>query len=117
MHLGGASGWHAARPPTRYWRKVNGSFISLMGHPANVCYSKRRYSIISLLFFVPYIILELPSNIALRKLGARYWLSAIVTLFGAVMIGMAFVTDWKQLAACRVLLGALEAGFFPAVSV
>jgi len=73
-----------------------------------------RYSIISLLFFVPYIIFELPSNILLRKVGARYWLSGIVLAFGGIMTGMAYVTDWKQLAACRILLGVFEAGFFPA---
>lgn len=72
-----------------------------------------RYSIISLLFFVPYIIFELPSNVLLRKLGARVWLSFIVFGFGVIMIGMAFVTQWWQLAICRVLLGLLEAGFFP----
>ncbi|KAF9005279.1 MFS general substrate transporter [Hymenopellis radicata] len=73
-----------------------------------------RYSIISLLFFVPYIVFELPSNIVLRKVGAKYWLSSIVTGFGAIMLGMGFVKTWQQLAVCRVLLGVLEAGFFPA---
>lgn len=89
-----------------------------------------RYSIISLLFFVPYIIFvsivtlhqvalqrlvrgrliiqELPSNMVLRKVGARNWLTLIVFGFGVVMIGMAFVTTWWQLAICRVLLGTLE---------
>lgn len=51
---------------------------------------------------------ELPSNIILRKVGARYWLSFIVLGFGAVMTGMAFVKQWWQLAICRVLLGLLE---------
>ncbi len=37
-----------------------------------------RYSIISLVFFIPYILFELPSNIILRKVGARNWLSFIV---------------------------------------
>lgn len=43
-----------------------------------------RYSIISLLFFVPYIIFELPSNIVLKKVGTRHWLSGIVVGFGVV---------------------------------
>ena len=64
---------------------------------------------------VPYIIFELPSNIVLRKVGAKYWLSFIVLAFGVIMTGMAFVKTWEQLAACRVLLGFFEAGFFPAV--
>ncbi len=36
-------------------------------------------------------------------------------LWGAVMIGMGFVKTYKQLYACRILLGLLEAGFFPSV--
>ena len=43
-----------------------------------------RYSIISLLFFVPYIIFELPSNIILKKVGTRHWLAGIVVGFGIV---------------------------------
>ncbi|KDE08198.1 hypothetical protein MVLG_01677 [Microbotryum lychnidis-dioicae p1A1 Lamole] len=73
----------------------------------------QRYSIITCVFFPPYIVFELPSNILLRKIGARNLLSAIVALWGAVMLGMGFVTNWHQLAACRVLLGLLESGFFP----
>lgn len=67
-----------------------------------------RYSIISLLFFIPYIIFELPSNIVLRKVGTRHWLAGIVVGFGVVMIGMAFNKKWWHLAICRVLLGLLE---------
>ncbi|KAL8276094.1 hypothetical protein RQP46_011509 [Phenoliferia psychrophenolica] len=73
-----------------------------------------RYSIISLIFFVPYIIFELPSNILLRKLGARNHITAIVLMWGAVMTGMGFVKNWHQLLALRAVLGVFEAGFFPA---
>ncbi|KAK9900127.1 MFS general substrate transporter [Cystobasidium minutum MCA 4210] len=72
-----------------------------------------RYSIISLLFFVPYIIFELPSNIVLKKVGTKHWLAGITLGFGVIMTGMAFVKNWWQLAICRVLLGLLESGFFP----
>ncbi|KAM0790156.1 hypothetical protein ACM66B_005475 [Microbotryomycetes sp. NB124-2] len=72
-----------------------------------------RYSIITAIFFAPYVVFELPSNVVLRKLGCRNWLSFIVVAWGAVMLGMGFVNKWEELAACRVLLGLLEAGFFP----
>lgn len=99
-----------------------------------------RYSIISLVFFVPYIvsrpgnllgasvvsdlfpaaspsfkqIFELPSNILLRKIGARNLISMVTVLWGIVMIGMSFVTSWTQLLALRVLLGFFESAYFPA---
>jgi len=74
-----------------------------------------RYSIVSVVYFPPYILLELPSNLVLRKIGPRYWLSFIVVSWGAVQLGMGFVPSWQSLAVCRVLLGVGEAGFFPAI--
>lgn len=59
------------------------------------------------------IIFELPSNILLRKVGARVLLGSIAILWGSAMLGMAFVTDWKQLVAVRAILGFFESGFFP----
>lgn len=62
---------------------------------------------------MPYIIFQPPSTIIVRKLGPRIHLAGITLLWGAVMIGMGFTEDWGQLAALRVILGILEAGFFP----
>lgn len=76
-------------------------------------YVDKRYSIALLMFFIPYFIFELPSNIVLRKVGAANWLSLIVVLWGAIMISMGFVTNWGQLTALRTVLGFFEAGFFP----
>ncbi|KAL6704979.1 hypothetical protein ACN47E_007382 [Coniothyrium glycines] len=72
-----------------------------------------RYTIVLVLFFPTYFLLELPSNIVLRKVGSANWLTFIAVSWGAVMIGQGFVESWVTLAICRVLLGALEAGFFP----
>ncbi|PWN34564.1 MFS general substrate transporter [Meira miltonrushii] len=72
-----------------------------------------RYSIAVLSFFIPYILLEFPSNIGLRKFGAAIWLSTAVTLWGLMMIAMAYVKDHHQLAALRALVGVFEAALFP----
>ncbi|GAA5872766.1 hypothetical protein JCM8547_006336 [Rhodosporidiobolus lusitaniae] len=72
-----------------------------------------RYSIITCLFFVPYIIFEMPANLLIRKVGTRNQLSSITIAWGAVMLGMGWLKTWEQLAVCRVLLGFFEAGFFP----
>lgn len=48
-----------------------------------------------------------------RALGPRIHLAGITLLWGSVMIAMGFVKDYGQLAGMRVLLGFLEAGFFP----
>jgi MFS family permease len=89
-----------------------------------------RYSLIVLIFFIPYVLFQPPATVVLRKLGPRTFLSAIVLLWGACTIvslvqpmvskmlliftqGIGFVKDWKQMLGLRILLGVLEAGFFP----
>ncbi|KAK4032899.1 general substrate transporter [Parachaetomium inaequale] len=72
-----------------------------------------RYSIISLVFFVTYIVFQPPSTIIVRKIGPRVHLAVITIFWGSCMIGMGFVKNWEQMAGLRVLLGFLEAGFFP----
>ncbi|KAG6842146.1 hypothetical protein C0991_001639 [Blastosporella zonata] len=67
-----------------------------------------RYSIASCLYFVPYIILQLPSNVVLRWLGARTWLTICVTGWGVAQLGMGFVPKWGYLVLCRVFLGIFE---------
>ncbi|KAF9464979.1 major facilitator superfamily domain-containing protein [Collybia nuda] len=74
-----------------------------------------RYSIVSAIYFVPYIVLQLPSNLVLRQFGVSNWLAFCVVLWGAVQLAMGFVPTWGLLALCRALLGAFEAGFFPAL--
>ncbi|TXT05348.1 uncharacterized protein COLE_06668 [Cutaneotrichosporon oleaginosum] len=72
-----------------------------------------RYTMATVMFFPPYILLEMPSQIGLRKFGARWWLGTSVILWGIVMIGMGFVTTWNQLTAVRAILGVFEATLFP----
>jgi MFS family permease len=75
--------------------------------------SVSRYSIVTLVFFTTYIVFQPPSTIIVRKIGPRAHMAAIVTAWGAIMIGMGFSKTFEMLAALRVVLGILEAGFFP----
>ncbi|KAA8895790.1 major facilitator superfamily domain-containing protein [Sphaerosporella brunnea] len=72
-----------------------------------------RYSIALLVFFIPYMLFELPSNLVLRRVGAAKWLGTIAFCWGVVMIGMGFVHDWRVLTVCRTIIGFFEAGLFP----
>jgi sugar phosphate permease len=72
-----------------------------------------RYSIVTLVFFITYIIFQPPATVLTRKIGPRIFLAGLCIAWGAVMIGMGFTHNWAALAACRVILGLLEAGFFP----
>ncbi|KAG7444544.1 MFS general substrate transporter [Guyanagaster necrorhizus] len=75
-----------------------------------------RFSIASCVYFVPYILLQLPTNLVLRYFGARYCLTFYIFGWGCVELATGFVKNWKDLVLCRVLLGTLEAGFFPALA-
>jgi MFS family permease len=70
-------------------------------------------SIVTLVFFTTYIFFQSPATVITRKIGPRIFLGGLCISWGAVMIGMGFANDWAALAACRVILGLFEAGFFP----
>jgi len=67
------------------------------------------------LFFVGYAIFEVPSNILLHKVGAKWWLARIMVTWGIVAAAFVFVTGTTSFYILRFLLGVCEAGFFPGV--
>jgi sugar phosphate permease len=67
------------------------------------------------MFFIGYVIFELPSNLLAARIGVRKTLLRIMVLWGALTIVLMFVRSATALYAVRFLLGAAEAGFFPAI--
>jgi MFS transporter, ACS family, tartrate transporter len=67
------------------------------------------------MFFVSYLLLEVPSNMILARVGARVWIARIMVSWGLVSIAMMFVRSAAAFYALRFLLGATEAGFFPGI--
>jgi len=67
------------------------------------------------IFFWGYFLFEVPSNIALHKLGARVWITRVMLTWGIISGGMAFVSGPTSFYVMRFLLGAAEAGFFPGI--
>ena len=77
--------------------------------------SKAAFGFASSLYFVAYFLFEVPSNLAMQKVGARLWIPRIMISWGIVSMGMALVQNTTSLYIVRFLLGAAEAGFFPGV--
>ena len=73
------------------------------------------FGFISGIFFISYVIFEVPSNQFLVRTGARIWLTRIMVSWGIITILIAFVQTPVQLAVLRFLLGAAEAGFSPGI--
>ncbi|KAL8650954.1 MAG: hypothetical protein Q9210_003517 [Variospora velana] len=67
-----------------------------------------RYSVITLVFFITYVIAQPPTTILTRFFGPRIWLATITLAWGVTMIGFGFVKDWTALVGLRLLLGVLE---------
>ncbi|THV82868.1 MFS general substrate transporter [Aureobasidium pullulans] len=73
-----------------------------------------QYNIALSIFFVPYIILEVPSNILLKKFKRpSTYIGILVLCWGTIMTLTGIVKNFTGLMICRVLLGIPEAGFFP----
>ncbi|KAJ5263564.1 hypothetical protein N7478_011169 [Penicillium angulare] len=72
-----------------------------------------KYNIALTIFFVPYIIFEIPSNILLKKFKPHVWLPLCMFGFGLVMVCQGLVQNWGGLMATRWFLGVFETGMFP----
>ncbi|MET0451857.1 MAG: MFS transporter [Mycobacterium sp.] len=67
------------------------------------------------IFFIGYAIFEVPSNLALQRVGATKWIGTLVFGWGIVTALQAFVPNGEVLVALRFLMGAFEGGFTPGV--
>ena len=97
-----------------YIDRVNVGFASLQMNKA-VGIDPKIYGLGAGIFFVGYFILEVPSNLALERFGARKWIARIMLTWGAVSAAFALIGGPISFLVLRFLLGAAEAGFFPGV--
>ncbi|MGF6880382.1 D-galactonate transporter [Paraburkholderia sp. MM5477-R1] len=67
------------------------------------------------IFYVGYVLFEVPSSLLLRRIGARKTIARIMVLWGLVSLSMMFVRNPTQFYIARVALGIAEAGFFPGI--
>jgi MFS transporter, ACS family, tartrate transporter len=67
------------------------------------------------IFFIGYFCFEVPSNLALNKLGARVWIARIMFTWGVISGAQAFAVGETSLNIVRFLLGVAEAGFAPGI--
>ncbi|KAI1265869.1 putative nicotinamide mononucleotide permease [Xylariaceae sp. FL1019] len=72
-----------------------------------------QYSIIVLIFFVSYLIFEVPANMILTRVKPSVFLPGLGLVWGTFATLMAATTNWSQLVGLRFLLGFAEAGFAP----
>ncbi|CAF1424144.1 unnamed protein product [Rotaria sp. Silwood1] len=86
--------------------KLNGLTISL-----NL--SSIEYNTCLSVFFITYVVFEIPSNLILKKCRPSRWIPFTMVAWGTVMTCMGLVKSYHSLLICRLLLGATESGLFP----
>uniref|UniRef100_UPI00397F726F MFS transporter n=1 Tax=Streptomyces sp. x-45 TaxID=2789281 RepID=UPI00397F726F len=97
-----------------YLDRVNLSFAKLHFLP-DLGLSEAVYGIAAALFYVTYVLFEVPSNLYMQRVGVRATLVRIMLIWGTVTMAMSLITTPNQLYIARLVLGAAEAGFFPGV--
>jgi sugar phosphate permease len=99
-----------------YLDRINIGFAQLdMGKQLGI--SDAAFGFASSIFFIGYMVLEVPSNLMLHRVGARRWIARILLTWGVVAGATAFVFNDTSLYVMRILLGAMEAGFLPGIAV
>lgn len=97
-----------------YLDRVNVGFAKL-SMLSDLSFSNTVYGIGAGIFFLGYVLFEVPSNVLMHKVGAKLWIARIMISWGLIGAAMAFVKTPTQFYILRFLLGVAEAGFIPGV--
>ncbi len=97
-----------------YLDRINVGFAKLQ-MLADLQFSETVYGLGAGIFFIGYVIFEVPANLILMRIGARVWITMILVAFGVISSMTIFVQSATSFYILRLLLGITEAGFIPAV--
>jgi len=97
-----------------YLDRVNVGFAKLQ-MLSDLKFSETIYGLGAGIFFIGYFLMEVPSNLALHRFGARKWIARIMISWGVISAAMIFVKTPTVFYILRFLLGVAEAGFFPGI--
>ncbi len=96
--------------------RVNVAYAALeMSH--DLGFSDRVFGLGAGIFFVGYVLLEIPGALIVERWSARLWIARIMISWGIITVFVGFVHTSRQFYIMRFVLGAAEAGFFPGVIV
>jgi ACS family tartrate transporter-like MFS transporter len=99
-----------------YIDRVNVSFANLR-MSADLGFSDRVYGLGVGMFYITYVLFEIPGAVIVERWSARKWITRIMISWGIVTILTGFVHNATQFYAARFLLGAAESSFFPGMIV
>jgi len=97
-----------------YIDRVNVGYAALEMR-ADLGLSGKAFGVGAGMFFIGYVLFEVPSNLILEAVGARWWIARIMISWGLLTTCMMFVKSATSFYVLRCLLGFAEAGFFPGI--
>jgi len=100
-----------------YLDRVNVGFAKLGGMNTDLNFSDAVIGFGAGIFFIGYVVLEIPGSILVEKWTAKGWIARIMISWGILAMLTGFIHTEKQFYIIRLLLGAAEAGFFPGIIV
>jgi ACS family tartrate transporter-like MFS transporter len=95
-----------------YLDRINVGFAALQMNQ-ELGFDSAVYGLGAGIFFIGYFLFEVPSNLILERVGARFWIARIMITWGIIAAAMMWVTHPWTFYLLRFLLGVAEAGFFP----
>ncbi|KAF9483531.1 MFS general substrate transporter [Pholiota conissans] len=95
--------------------KTNIGNAKIVGLTTDLHVSPSEYNTSLALYFIAYVVFEVPANIILKRFNPQVWLPTLTLLWGIVSVCQGLVKDKADLFGIRVLLGITEAGLFPGV--
>lgn len=87
--------------------------LAVINMSGDIGISKAEYGIAASVFFVTYVLFQIPSNMVLKRVGGPLWLGVILIGWGITASLTSLVQNTPQLYCMRMLLGVFEAGTFP----
>ncbi|KAL1641814.1 hypothetical protein SLS58_005856 [Diplodia intermedia] len=97
--------------------RINIGNARLYGLEEDLNLSSMQFSIALSVFFVTYVIVEIPSNLIIKRVGASRWIPFITFTWGIIATCTGLAQKFQDLVALRLLLGLFEGGFVPGIQL
>ncbi|KAK9446186.1 retrograde regulation protein 2 [Metarhizium brunneum] len=95
--------------------RINISNARIQDMPKDLDLSGKKFNVALLVYYASYILLEIPSNMIVKKVRPSLYMSTLMFIWGVVNMCMGFVHSYQALVGLRFMLGVFEAGVLPAI--
>ncbi|KAK2616192.1 hypothetical protein QQS21_000824 [Conoideocrella luteorostrata] len=95
--------------------RINISNARIQGMTEDLDLVGNRFNIALFVYYISYILLEIPSNMIVKKVRPSLYISSLMFIWGIINMCMGFVQNYQALVGLRFLLGVFEAGALPAI--